>query len=74
MITATVLFYNRAKGFGFAAPDNPGDDVFIHISNMPSGHKFAEEGDRISYDPGIRNGRPLALNIQFLPPSNGGQS
>jgi len=66
MPQATVVFYNRAKGFGFATPDIPGDDVFLHNSNMPSGHRFAAEGDRISYEPSTRNGRPLALNIQFL--------
>ena len=72
--TATVVFFNRAKGFGFASPDIPGNDIFIHLSAMPPEHKFAAEGDCISYELGERNGKPFALNIQFLPAIEGGKS
>jgi CspA family cold shock protein len=66
MMTGTVAFYNRAKGFGFVTPDDLGNDAFLHISNLPLDHRYATEGDRVSFEPGTRNGRPLALKIQFL--------
>jgi CspA family cold shock protein len=68
----TVLSFSRSKGWGFALPDDGSNDVFLHRSNLPNERKYLNEGDRISYELGERNGRPLALNIQVIasaPPS-----
>lgn len=74
--TATVLCFDRAKGWGFALPDDGSNDVFLHRSNLPNERKFLNAGDRIEYQLGERNGRPLALDIRLLAPapslSNGG--
>lgn len=67
---ATVLSYCRKRGWGFALPDDGTNDVFIHRSNLPQERKYLNEGDRISYESGERNGRPLALNIQVIAPAD----
>jgi len=66
MNTGTVLSYCRKRGWGFALPDDGTNDVFLHRSNLPQERKYLNEGDRISYDLGERNGRPLALNISLV--------
>jgi cold shock protein len=67
--TGTVLSYSRTRGWGFALPDDGSNDVFLHRSNLPNERKFLNEGDRISYEPGERNGRPIALEIRCIAPA-----
>jgi cold shock protein len=74
MKSATLLFWNRNRAFGFAACDDGSPDVFVHAANLPANRRIAAEGDRISFDLGERAGRPIALNIQFLTPVDGSKS
>lgn len=49
--TGTVKFFNTTKGFGFIAPDNGGDDAFVHISAVQRcGLQGLQEGDKVSYE------------------------
>ena len=34
--TGTVKWFNDAKGFGFITPENGGDDLFAHFSEVQS--------------------------------------
>ena len=62
----TVSFYNRLKGWGFCVPDDLSPDLFIHVSNLPSNHKYLNDGDRIEFQIGESRGKPLAVNIQII--------
>ena len=63
-----VLFWNRFGGWGFALPDDGGDDIFLHHSNLHL-RRYLTKGDNIEYEKGERNGRPLALNICLVAPA-----
>lgn len=66
---ATVVFFNRQRGWGFAMPDSGlENDVFLHVSNLPADRRFLFDGERICYELGEHDGKPLALNIRIVAP------
>ncbi|WP_394262466.1 cold-shock protein [Trueperella sp.] len=51
MATGIVKWFNGEKGFGFIAPDDGSDDVFVHFSAIQSkGFRTLDEGDKVEYD------------------------
>lgn len=66
MPSGTVKWFNAVKGFGFVAPDDGSNDVFLHISAVErSGIGTPREGQRVSYDlDRDRRGRASATNLR----------
>lgn len=65
MAFGTVKWFNDSKGFGFITPDEGGDDLFAHYSQIQStGFKTLAEGQRVTYE--VINGPKgmQATNIQ----------
>ncbi len=51
MTTGTVKWFNTIKGFGFIAPDDGGQDAFVHISAVErAGFGQLAEGQKVSFD------------------------
>jgi CspA family cold shock protein len=49
-VQGKVKFFNAAKGFGFIAPQDGGNDVFVHASALErAGISTLNEGDRVSF-------------------------
>jgi cold shock CspA family protein len=74
-----VLFYHRAKSWGFIAPlpDDPNNsvDYFVHRTGLVD-RKFLQQNDKVEFDPSERDGRPLAVNVRGIDsaaPATGGQ-
>ncbi|TKD59219.1 cold-shock protein [Cobetia marina] len=67
MSTGTVKWFNDAKGFGFIAPADGGDDLFAHFSEIKAeGFKSLQDGQQVSYD--VTQGQKglQAANIQVI--------
>lgn len=67
MTIGTVKFFNATKGFGFIAPDNGDNDVFVHISAVErAGMQNIVEGQKLSFDivQDRRSGKNAADNLQ----------
>ena len=51
MALGTVKWFNDAKGFGFIAPDDGGEDLFAHFASIKGdGFKTLSEGQRVKFN------------------------
>jgi CspA family cold shock protein len=65
MATGTVKWFNDAKGFGFITPDEGGDDLFAHFSEIRSeGFKSLAEGQKVTFEVKMGQKGKQASNIQ----------
>ena len=61
----TVKKWLEFKGYGFIQPDNGGDDVFIHNSNI-KGASELREGQKVEFDVEDSYKGPKAVNLTII--------
>lgn len=68
MANGTVKWFNTTKGFGFIAPDDGGNDVFVHISAVErSGLTGLADNQKVTYEMEAgRDGRESAVNLALV--------
>jgi CspA family cold shock protein len=67
MATGTVKWFSDDKGYGFIAPDESGEDLFVHHSAIAgSGYRSLTDGARVSYDTEQGPKGPAATNVQTV--------
>lgn len=67
MSEGTVKWFNDAKGFGFIVPQEGGDDVFVHHTNIVGdGFKTLAEGQPVQFE--LEQGQKgmSATNVQAV--------
>lgn len=66
-VFGTVKWFNDAKGFGFIAQENGGQDVFAHFSAIQGeGFKSLSEGQRVAFILGEGKKGPQAEEIEVV--------
>ena len=64
MGTGTVKWFNASKGFGFIVPDDGGDDLFVHYSEIKTdGYATLDEGQKVDFEIGEGKKGPCAVSV-----------
>ncbi len=67
MATGTVKFFNDEKGFGFITPDEGGNDVFVHYSNIVgTGRRTLADNARVEFQVAPGRKGPEAVDVTTI--------
>ena len=59
-----MKWFDGDKGYGFITPDEGGEDLFVHYSEIAGGgFRSLEEGEKVSYEAGQGRKGPQAQNV-----------
>lgn len=63
--TGTVKWFNAVKGFGFVTPNEGGEDLFVHQTNINAeGFRSLREGETVEFEVEAgTDGRAKAINV-----------
>ena len=65
MSTGKVKWFNDSKGFGLICPDDGGDDLFVHHSEIVSqGYASLQEGQSVEFEVGEGKKGPCAIAVK----------
>ena len=63
-VEGTVKWFDDNRGYGFIAPDDGGEDVFVHYSAVEmAGFATLDEGQRVTFEMEQSDKGPRAANV-----------
>lgn len=60
----TVKFFNDMKNYGFIEPEEGGEDLFVHRSDVDG--PTLNEGDRVEYEEEMGEKGPRAVDVKKI--------
>ena len=64
MSTGKVKWFNDSKGYGFITPDDGGEDLFVHHSEIKAeGYASLQEGQSVDFEVGEGKKGPCAVSV-----------
>ena len=64
MSIGTVKWFDSGKGFGFINPDDGGEDLFVHHSEIKTeGYASLDEGQKVEFEVGQGKKGPCATSV-----------
>ena len=65
MATGTVKWFDGKKGFGFIVPDDGGNELFVHHSDIEmEGFKNLSDGQAVEFEVGEGKKGPCAQAVK----------
>ena len=65
MAKGTVKWFNDKRGYGFISPEEGGEDLFIHFTNIEGdGFRSLREGQMVEYEPTQGRKGPEATKVR----------
>ena len=69
MASGTVVRFDRRRGYGFVAPDDGGEDVFVHQNNINmEGFRYLQVGERVTYELEVGEKGMKAVSVSLSEP------
>ena len=64
MATGTVKWFSDEKGYGFIVPDEGGNDLFVHRSNVETPGQSLRDDQKVQFEVGQGRKGPEATNVR----------
>lgn len=65
LATGKVKWFSERKGYGFIIPDEGGEDLFVHQSNITmEGFRSLQEGQSVEFEVGEGKKGPEAVDVK----------
>ncbi len=69
MAVGTVVRFDRRRGYGFVAPEDGGEDVFVHQNNISmEGFRYLQVGEKVNYELEVGEKGMKAVSVALVEP------
>ncbi|MET9497616.1 cold shock domain-containing protein [Streptomyces sp. NPDC006552] len=65
MVAGRVVRFDGARGYGFIAPDDGGEDVFLHVNDLLIPESYLRTGLKVAFEIEEGDRGPKASSVQL---------